>query len=404
MPIIDLQRRLREAGRIRLGDKGGRNGAPRKLGTFRLTGPDEKLLQAAADVFGGTVEPWPEMDGQYQVTTDATSMDVIIPPTEMAHSVWYEQWSGGGCQRRCDGTWDTITDRACDCNPEDRACKPHTRLSVMLTALPGIGVWRLDTQGWNAATELQGAVDMIQQVAARGTMLPARLLLVRREQKVIVGGKPQTRKFVVPALDVDVQMTSLGAGAPVAAAPALSAGVAELEAGPGFTKVPESVEAGPSIAEQVVPPEPAKKKSNAAAPIPGSGRSRRKPPAAAESAEDPDPDPSSSHSPESSGSGPDRSDDDRARAQRIAMWCADAGFETDEDRHRFLAAWSEGAVSSSYDVPVDDLGQLRGVLKRVAAGEVLVVDEKDGPVLVKASDRLVTSKAAPAEDDMEEPF
>lgn len=393
MPIVDLQRRLREAGRIRLGDKGGRNGAPRKLGTFRLTGPDEKLLQAAADVFGGTVEPWPEMDGQYQVTTDATSMDVIIPPTEMAHSVWYEQWSGGGCQRRCDGTWDTITDRACDCNPEDRACKPHTRLSVMLTALPGIGVWRLDTQGWNAATELQGAVDMIQQVAARGTMLPARLLLVRREQKVIVGGKPQTRKFVVPALDVDVQMTSLGAGAPVAAAPALSAGVAELEAGPGFTKVPESVESGPSIAEQVVPPEPAKKKSNAAAPIPGSGRSRRKPPAAAESAEDPGPGPSNPPLP-GSGPGPETaSDDDKVRAQAVARMCADFGFESDDDRHRFLSAFSDGAYSSAYGVEPGAMAEMRAALVKLKRGELAIADGPDHPVLVNKKTGLVATRA-----------
>lgn len=391
MPIVDLQRRLREAGRIRLGDKGGRNGAPRKLGTFRLTGPDRKLLDAAADVFGGQVEAWPEMDGQFQVTTDATSMDVIIPPTEMAHSVWYEQWSGGGCQRRCDGTWDTITDRACDCNPEDRACKPHTRLSVMLTALPGLGVWRLDTQGWNAATELQGAVDLIQQVAARGTLLPARLLLVRREQKVIVGGKPQTRKFVVPALDVDVQMTGLP-GAPVTAAPAVTSGGArELESGPGFTKVPESTEAGPSIAAQVAPPEPAKKRSNAAAPIPGSGRSRRKPPAAAESAEDPDPDPSS---PPLSGSGSGPVDDEtKQRAQAVARMCAGFGVESDEDRHRFLRAFSDGAYDSAYGVEPGAMAEMRAALVKLKRGELAIADATDGPVLVNTKTGLVATKA-----------
>lgn len=398
MPIVDLQRRLREAGRIRLGDKGGRNGAPRKLGTFRLTGPDRKLLDAAADVFGGTVEEWPEMDGQYQVTTDATSMDVIVPPTEMAHSVWYEQWSGGGCQRRCDGTWDTITDRACDCNPEDRACKPHTRLSVMLTALPGIGVWRLDTQGWNAATELQGAVDLIQQVAARGTLLPARLLLVRREQKVIVSGKPQTRKFVVPALDVDVQMTGLSAGQ-VAAAPVTAGGVRELESGPGFTPVPAAVESGPSIAAQVAPPEPAKKKSNAAAPIPGSGRSRRKPPAAAESAEDTGPDPSSSSAPASSGSGPDRSDDDKVRAQAVARMCADFGFESDDDRHRFLAAFSGGEYSSSYDVEAGAMAEMRAALVRIRREEIAIAEGPDGPLLVNKKTGLVATRAHDGGDD-----
>ena len=45
MPIIDLQRRLQEAGRIRLGDKSPK-GAPRKLETFRLTSSDKQIGRA----------------------------------------------------------------------------------------------------------------------------------------------------------------------------------------------------------------------------------------------------------------------------------------------------------------------------------------------------------------------
>lgn len=393
MPIVDLQRRLREAGRIRLGDKGGRNGAPRKLATFRLTGPDRKLLDAAASVFGGTVEEWPEMDGQFQVTTDATSMDVIVPPTEMAHSVWYEQWSAGGCLRRCDGQWDTIEDRACDCDPENLACKPHTRISVMLVALPGIGVWRLDTQGWNAASELQGAVDLIQQVGARGTLLPARLILVRRESKARdKNGKVTTRKFVVPALDVDVQLAGqqLGAGSPVAIAGARG----ELEAGPGFTPVPASVGAGPSIAEQVAPQEVKPRRANAAAPLKGSGRTRRKSEAVAESAEAVGEAGPSEPAP-GSGPGPstEHSDEDKKRAQAVARMCADKGFESDDDRHRLLTAFSDGRYSSSYAVTAEEMAQLRACLVRIKRGEIGVKDGPDHPILVDVKTGLVTTRA-----------
>jgi hypothetical protein len=396
VPIVELQRRLREAGRIRLGDKGGRNGAPRKLATFRLTGPDRKLLEAAAAVYGGTVEPWPEMDGQFQVTTEATSMDVIIPPTEMAHSVWYEQWSAGGCNRRCDGTWDTITDAACDCDPENRACAPHTRLSVMLTALPGIGVWRLDTQGWNAAAELQGAVDMIQQVAARGTLLPARLILVRRESKARDrNGKVTTRKFVVPALDVDVQMAG-GAAIGGSSTVAIAGARGQLEAGPGFTPVPPAVESGPSIAEQAAPREPRPRRANAAAPLKGSGRSRRKessvPPA--ESAGEVDEAGPSSSSPEGSGPGPsaERSAEDRERAQRVAMMIADYGLESDEERHRFLLAFSGGRFSSGYDVTPPEMAQMRAALVRMKRGELAIADGADGPILVDTKSGLVPTR------------
>ena len=181
--------------------------------------------------------------------------------------------------------------------------------------------------------------------------------------------------------------------------PMLEAATAEVAAEPEkkrTAKRPGKTAAKPAAAKTRPP-------VSASAVLPALPGAAPEPPAVAESAEEPVEGPSSSSAPASSGPPPDRSDDDRQRAQRIAMWCADAGIETDEDRHRFLLAWSEGAISSSYDVPIDDLGQLRGLLKRVAAGEVVVIDDGDGPVLVKTSDRLVTSKTTPVPED-EEPF
>ena len=47
----------------------------------------------------------------------------------------------------------------------------------MIRDLPGLALWRLDTQGWYAARELAGAVEILTMAAGRGLMIPARLLL-----------------------------------------------------------------------------------------------------------------------------------------------------------------------------------------------------------------------------------
>lgn len=254
MPILDLEHRLREVGRIRLGDseeavtaKGKTYRRPVKLSTFRLTARDEQIIRRAADLYGGTAEPWPEQDGQWQVTTDATDLEVIVPPAHMSFSQWYEEWSGGGCVRRCDGRHDVIRDCPCDCDPVARVCAIHTRLSVMLPDLPGLGVWRVETQGYYAAVELGGAVEIAGAAAARGQMLPARLRIEQRE--VLRAGKKL--KFAAPVLDLDVAPAALLAGPDGTVAgeltgenmpadmPALDRTTGEITAGAGDTPTPE---------------------------------------------------------------------------------------------------------------------------------------------------------------------
>jgi len=238
VPIIQLQQRLRELGRIRLGEtrttKGGKP-HPVSLDTFRLTSGDQRLIESAAGMFGGQPEPWG--DSQWQVTTETDSLDVVVPPADIAFSQWYELWSGGGCQRRCDGERNVLTDGPCECgpDPEDRECSPVTRLSVMLEAVETLGVWRVETHGYYAAVELGGAVQVAQTAASRGQMLPARLRLDRRQVKR--PNQPQ-RDFVVPVLDVDV-------------GPARLAQLTEPEQpSASLTPVPESSEPAPPIAEQ----------------------------------------------------------------------------------------------------------------------------------------------------------
>jgi Recombination directionality factor-like len=212
MRIVDLQRRLREIGRIRIGEQvPTQNGKtrPAKLETFRFTSRDRQVIEAAAAHWQGQVHEWAAPDGQqWQVITQTSEIPVVVPPGDMSFSQAYEQWSKGGCKVRCDGRWDHIADQACHCDPENRDCAIHTRLSVMVPELPGIGVWRLDTQGYYAAVELGGLVDICADASAQGRMLPARLRLEQRSIK----RDGTTRRFAVPVLDLDIHPMNLNAG------------------------------------------------------------------------------------------------------------------------------------------------------------------------------------------------
>jgi hypothetical protein len=266
VPITDLQVRMREIGRIRTGiqveGRGGKR-RPAKLETFRITATRRELLEEVAGVYGGTVEPWPEHG--FQLTTTADQLDVIIPPGQ-AISQWYELWGGGGCLRRCDGvTADVIEEirgrrtddqgprtetvrRACLC-PKDgverrelaakgEACKPTTRLSVILPLVPDLGVWRLESHGFYAAVELGPSVDLLAAASQRGIFVDARLRLEQREQKR--PGQP-TKRYAVPVLelpkarvaDVLGAIAERGGAGGEAALPAGIAPAARMLAAPG---------------------------------------------------------------------------------------------------------------------------------------------------------------------------
>lgn len=229
MPILTIQRSLREIGRIRTGETVTSNGKrrPAKLDRFRLTSRSEDVIRSAAAVYGGQARPW---EDQWEVITDTDRLDIIIPPG-VAFSQWMELWSGGGCVRRCDGVTEMLSGEPCGTvpstvagrdgkreippcprDPAERrdvaaagfACKPTTRLSVILPALPDIGSWRIESHGYYAATELSGTVDVLQSA---NRLLPARLRLDQREVKK--QGRP-VNKFAVPVLELpDMRIVDL---------------------------------------------------------------------------------------------------------------------------------------------------------------------------------------------------
>ena len=278
MSILELQRTIAEAGRIRIGQQVPTNNGrtrPEKLSTFRLTSPDRRRIEEAAVLFGGQVTPWAAPAGpQWQVITETAEINVIVPPSAMAFSQHLELWSAGGCQRRCDGVTESLSQQPCLCDPEQRECDYHTRLSVMIRDLSGLALWRLDTQGWYAARELAGAVEILTMAAGRGFMIPARLLLEQRSVKRPgKDGKPQTLRFAVPRLDLGITPGELllAGGPPTVPLAVLAAGAAPEQR---LTPVPQIEGPRPTIAEQSAPPPSQPPRRNAAPEIPASGRRR----------------------------------------------------------------------------------------------------------------------------------
>lgn len=214
MPILSLQQRVREIGRIRMGFgqpvEGKRGKTPKKLSKWRLTSPDEAVIRAAAQLYGGQPQQIAEgfLAGEWEVFTQSTELDFFISPVPV--SQWMEQWDGGGMLRRCDTATEYVSNRPCICDATGkRLCKPHTRLSVILYKLPGLGVWRLETQGWGAATHLAETANMLLDMALNKLTVPAVLgMVLKRNQR--------QQKWMEPVINVrttPAQLVALKAAA-----------------------------------------------------------------------------------------------------------------------------------------------------------------------------------------------
>lgn len=203
-----IQRRMMRLGKVRLGEKGSK-GEPKKLTTLRFTSASKALLDAIAEKHGGTVRPWegaPD-SGYFEVTSETSQIDIILPPVFSAtdgtptapYSQFFEAWSAGGCVRRCDGETEALSGKPCMCDPEARECKITTRVSFMLPDIPGLGVWELESHGYNAAVELPGTLEVLLLAAAEHKFIPAVLRIEQRTKKVPGEG---TRRFIVPVIEL----------------------------------------------------------------------------------------------------------------------------------------------------------------------------------------------------------
>lgn len=204
-----IRPKVNEIGRIRLGEK-TQSGAPKSLSTFRLTSYDRGVLDAAQAIYGGTVRAWTDAPdpGMFQLITTVAAIDILIPRSLQNVTQSYELWTGGACQRRCDGRLCALPEQdvvACMCAADgltgaDRECEVITRLSVIMPRLPGLGVWRLDTGGWHAATTIPSTLELLMALDPR-QMVPAVLRAVQRSSKGVENGRTVTHRFIVPVLD-----------------------------------------------------------------------------------------------------------------------------------------------------------------------------------------------------------
>jgi hypothetical protein len=215
--IRTLTYRYRELGRLRAGEQRvSRNGKryPVKLDTFRFTSTDWRLIQRAADLYGGTPSRWEDAPGwnkdkqtgrrQYQVTVEADRILVSIPEQQQL-SQCMEHWTAAGCQRRCNGVAMT-TGEPCECRAEmasgaPQLCDHVTRVNFVLPNLPGLGVWRLQSHGVFTASELPLQLAMASRY---GPDLEWWLRLDPRTYPTTdEHGKPVTFQYGVPVLDTD---------------------------------------------------------------------------------------------------------------------------------------------------------------------------------------------------------
>jgi hypothetical protein len=205
--ILTLQCQARELGRLRMGYSDGAR--PVKSETWIVTSHSETYVRAAAELWGGTAESWTPKGGvaQWRVMTLARELDAILPPGDPL-SQSFELWSGGGCMRRCDGVTELLSDTPCMCEglsdrrgaaSKGQACKETTRLNVILPDLPDLGVWRVESHGYYAATEFAATVDLVLSGTGGRAAVPIRLRLEPRQVK-----RPDQplKQFVVPVVEL----------------------------------------------------------------------------------------------------------------------------------------------------------------------------------------------------------
>lgn len=261
MPIIELQRRMRQLGEIRIGrvvDTGRISQKtqrpimrPEKLDKFRLTSASKPILEQVSALYGGTVQPWTPANGgpsEWEVYTEVDRLPVLVPPRDPV-TLWYEQYKGSKCVRRCDGVAEQKSDQACLCNPDKRACQITMRLNVMLPQIRGLGVWLLTSHGFFAASELPEVAEFLSRTNG---YVDAWLTMEEKQLPIVDdNGKAGTARFMVPKLDVDLTPAELlaGQGVSAAAMEATAARAAIVGNAPAAIEAPDTATPEPPSAE-----------------------------------------------------------------------------------------------------------------------------------------------------------
>jgi hypothetical protein len=236
MPIVDLQPQLPTAFRLRLGatekavSQAGKEFAkPKHLGgQLRATSPIRSVVDSIQEAYNGEgVIEW-QRDGSREWSTllPARPLRVILVPGSSL-SQWWEHWSGGTCDRRCDGVMDHLRGCPCTCPPpEERVdrqhhCIPKSRITLILPRMAMLCAGRLDTGSRIAAASLAGTMAASAMLLDSGVLLSATLKIGFRNKGrshyvypeiVIDGAADKTalaaaprRTEIGPAEDVDIE-------------------------------------------------------------------------------------------------------------------------------------------------------------------------------------------------------
>lgn len=269
--VVEQQHRLRELGRIRFGDRRQPKRPGQPLEFARVSSTNMDVVEAIADVYGGTATPWQRDEGgapEWDVKTERP-LAIAVPPGIEAYTSAYESWAKGFLTVRCDGAmcqyrqkgrW---VERPCVCEQrgqdfDERPCKRTTRMTVMVLGVPILGVFRVETHGYHASEELPATLTLLQQ-SGRAAYMQMR----QRSDKVMVWDAkkgedvPTGRRFWVITVDapfmpdevVAIERPAVMASLPAPRTPALERG-ARPQLGPGATVHP----VGPQVGDRQAPP------------------------------------------------------------------------------------------------------------------------------------------------------
>lgn len=228
--LLNIQARAAEHGRLRTGYTQGNR--PVRSATFVVTSHSEEHVRKAAELWGGTAEQWTPLNSniaQWRVITKASSIEALITPGDPLNQ-YNELWTGGGCQRRCDGETELLTRQPCLCarqfgedwhqQKKGTVCAATSRLNVMLPDLAGMGMWRAETHSFYAAAEWGGMVDMVLKGTNGDGFVPVTLRIEPRQ--VVRAGK--TTKFPVIVVELRGVTPRQALSGPLSTAAALNPG------------------------------------------------------------------------------------------------------------------------------------------------------------------------------------
>ena len=199
--ITDRPSRMPRVGKLRMGERSKeRRGAPIAYWHFEAR-DDGGITPESASAAFEEVYPGGQPE-EIEVMFPLDDESVVFP-------IHYERWtSGSKCICRGDGYKADLLNRETgeleqiECNPktcpyyERGECKHVGRMFFLLPKVKGLGVWQLDTRGWNCFQNVLGMIDFLKGITqaqtgrARFAMIPLRLSI--RPHDALVEGKTKT--------------------------------------------------------------------------------------------------------------------------------------------------------------------------------------------------------------------